>query len=98
MSQLYERLDAESGRAVEQVRADADQLLAYPGYSATMALLIRDYQKRLERSEHGEADVREDCYRMLRAIRELDARLTTLAKTGRLRAVRNSGDGASAAG
>ena len=76
-----------------QLQADAARLLSDPALPRTLERVVSHYRKLSEESEGSEVELREDCYRQLRAIREFHRELTTLSKGGKLRAMRGSRGG-----
>lgn len=83
-----------------QLAIDAKRFLEDPVCPKVLDAVVRSVRKELEESAFHEVELREDCYRQLRAVREFHKQLTTLAVKGKLALVRqqrsNGGDSSAA--
>ena len=68
-----ETLDKDS---ILRESAEAGQLLEHPAFTSTLAKLEGVYFRRLRNSKQDEKSLRDDCYRMLRALEEFKLALT----------------------
>jgi hypothetical protein len=68
----------------EQLALDAKQFLESPVCRHVFDEVVRVYRRELEESKPEDAALREHCYHMLKATRELHRQLTLLSQKGKL--------------
>lgn len=74
----------------KQAAIDAKRFLEDPTTPRVLERVLLTYRKQLEESGHGDTALREHCYQMLKATRELHRQLTILATKGTMEIVRNA--------
>lgn len=72
----------------EQLRRDAVRLIQDEATARVLGYVRNHVVASIENSEHGEADLREHCYDLLRALRKIDRMLKQVAGEGKLERVR----------
>lgn len=74
----------------KQAAIDAKRFLEDPTTPRVLDRVVSTYRKQLEESAHDDSELREHCYLMLKATRELHRQLTMLATKGTMEIVRNA--------
>lgn len=80
-----------------QAQLDAARFAEDPICQRVLLRVSNHYRKLIEDSDFKETELREDCYRMLRAVAEFNHQLTSLATKGTLARRRMSNAGTHAA-
>jgi hypothetical protein len=83
--------------AEKQLALEAKQVLESPAFHHVLGVVSGTYRKQSEESEHDQQALREHCYLMVKALKELHRELTVLAVKGKLDIVRHTRGGNSSA-
>ena len=86
-------METELSEEQQQLAIDAKRFLEDPACPRVLEAVVRSVRKELEESAYNEVELREDCYRQLRAVREFHRQLTILAAKGKLALVRREARG-----